>query len=176
MRRLAEIDRPKLIALLRERLLFEEQSARLHQAVIERLRTEEPAIRRILPRLEENRDQEREHAQWLEVQLRRLEAPPEPLPGSPVAERSAAEQLIADPTITVVEVLHALVAVEHEDHDAWQILGAVAERAGDLPAQQDFAKRSDEEALHVAYLKRLLAELAQNDVLGTPVTLPLDAE
>jgi bacterioferritin (cytochrome b1) len=178
MRRLAEIDRLKLVEILRERLFFEERSARLHEVVIARLAPEEPAIRRVVPRLEQHRDQERAHADWLRVQLQRLEAAPEPAPPSRavVEELGALERLIADRAASVTEVLQALLSAEHDDHDAWEILVELAERAGDQPAREDFADRRAVEEVHVAYLKRLVTDLARNHVLGTPVTLPLDVE
>ena len=175
MRRLAEINRDKLIDVLDERLAFERVSLRLYDAIIARVAHEEPAIRRMLPRLEDQRAEEREHASWLERQLVRLEADPtRQQRRARVAELEThgLEQVIVTADATVGEMMHALGIAELADEAGWRLLVELARDAGDLPAVEELEHRRAAEEAHVGFAQRALRELARNDVLGVPVTLP----
>jgi hypothetical protein len=174
MRRLAEIDRGKLAEALGERLVFEKRSVLLYERAIARFRSMEPAIRRIVPRLEQHRDDERAHADWLTMQLQRLESPP-PAPSRLMElEWASFEGVFADENAGARQLLSVLLLAERDDHFAWELLVRVAERAGDLAAQKELSLRHEQERLHVAYLERVLVECTCNHVLGVPVTLPID--
>jgi bacterioferritin (cytochrome b1) len=176
MRRLAERNRHKLIEVLSERAASERVSARLYRRVVERVERAEPALRRMAPRLADQRRQELEHGRWLESQLRALGSD-----GFAVSERTqrvstelrGIEELILDGHATIPELLHALLIAELADGVGWDLLVKLAERADDEPARQAFAERRTDQEEHVLFLRRAVAELLRNEVLGVPVTLPI---
>jgi bacterioferritin (cytochrome b1) len=175
MRRLAEQNRGKLIDLLMERLAFERAAMGLYDVVIGRLREEEPAVRRMLPQVEVQRDQEAEHVDWLETQVRALGGNPEGMTGRSrlvARELSGVEEVVRDRGARIAELLHALLAFELSDAAGWRVLVALAERVSDEPARLAFDGRLRHEEAHCAFLQRALEALTENDVTGAPVTLP----
>jgi len=176
MRRLAEINRDKLIDVLDERLAFERVSIRLHGVIIQRVAVEEPAFRRMLPRLEEQRDEAREHVDWLTRQLEALDAAPSNerrrVRLAALQSRGLEEAMVAEDA-TVGEMLHALATAELAGEAGWQILVELARSAGDLPAVEEFERRRRQETAHAGFVGKALREVTRNDVLGVPVTLPI---
>ncbi len=175
MRRLAEINRRKLIDVLTERAAAERASARLYGRVVDRVARSEPAIRRMAPRLADQRDREIDHGRWLDGQLHALGADafaPSERAQRVTIELRGLEELILDGHATVAEMLHALLGVELMDAAGWDLLVGLAERAGDDFARRDFAERRDDAEEHADYLRQALMEMLRNDVLGVPVTLP----
>lgn len=177
MRRLAEINRAKLVEVLSERLAFERLGVRLYDQLLARLADAEPAIARMRPRVEQQRDEEREHVAWLEAQLGHLDGG-----GAGGGRRVALVQtesqglahVVGDGASTVAEAFHALWAAELADAGGWELLVGLAEAADDAPAVDEFARRRDTERLHVAFLRRALAAFLRNDVIGAPVTMPIE--
>ena len=49
----------------------------------------------------------------------------------------------------------------------------LAASADDEPAREAFDHRRRQVEAHVDYLRRTLADVARNDLLGLPVTLPI---
>jgi hypothetical protein len=172
MRTLAEIDRKKLVGMLADRLAFERAAAARYRAVLPELRGAEPAVLRIVPRLEQQLVEEEDHARWLEAELTRLEAPLELVRAPAERGQRDCDALFGDRGGSVIELVSALHRLELGDLEGWDLLVAVAERAGDEPARRELGLRRGEEARHVEYLHRVLVELAVNHALGHPVTLP----
>jgi bacterioferritin (cytochrome b1) len=175
MRKLAEQNRAKLIDLLMERLAFERAAVALYDTLLSRLREEEPAVRRMLPQLEVQRDQESEHVTWLELQVRALGGNPEGMTARSrlvARESSGLEEVVGDREARVAELLHALWVAELTDGAGWRVLVALADRVGDEAARIAFEERRRQEEHHGAFLQRAIEALAENDVTGAPVTLP----
>src|SRR5579863_35600 len=77
MHKLAEHNKPKLIDLLGERLAFERDSVRLYDALIGKLEASNDERGLILlDELRVQRDEEREHEEWLASQMVLLGADP----------------------------------------------------------------------------------------------------
>src|SRR5256885_16445882 len=61
----------KVIDLLSERLAFERAAVKLYDTLHARLRVAtDPALRALLEQIEHDRDEEKEHEEWLEEQIR----------------------------------------------------------------------------------------------------------
>ncbi|HZS37034.1 MAG TPA: ferritin-like domain-containing protein [Polyangia bacterium] len=176
MRRLAEVNRHKLIDVLNERAASERASARLYGRVVERVANAEPAIRRMLARLELQRDEELEHGRWLEAQLRALGSDGFAVTARTqrvIGELRGLEALILDGGASIPELFHALLIAELADAVGWHLLVKLAERADDRPAVEAFGKRLANQEEHVAFLRRAAEEFLRNDVLGVAVTMPI---
>jgi hypothetical protein len=178
MRRLAEIDRHKLIDVLAERLASERAGVRLYDAICTRVASAEPAVQRMLPRLEQQRAEEQAHADWLDAQLVALEA------GSIATgntrrvtrvrlETEGLQRIADDGAATVQELFHALLLFELADDGGWELLVQLAARGDDRAAHEAFAPRREAERAHVSFVRRAVTELLINEVLGYPVTLPI---
>src|SRR6187399_2174098 len=73
MKKLAQTNRDKAIDLLNERLTFERAGVKLYDSILEKLgHTTDPLLMTRLGELKEHRDQEKEHEEWLEAQIRAL--------------------------------------------------------------------------------------------------------
>ncbi len=173
MRRLAEIDRLKLVGLLADRLAFERAAAIRYGEILTRLADAEPAVQRIVPRLEQQLADERAQAAWLERELQRLEAPIDRVRAHVERTQVDCDALFGDRGSTVVELVRSLHRLELGDVAAWELLTAVAARADDEPARRAFSAIADGERAHLAFVERVAVELAVNDALGWPVTLPI---
>lgn len=166
MRVLAEINRSRVLAVLIRRLAEEREKIARYRGLVGELATAEPALRRILPRVEIQLGEERELVGWLEARLRDL--------GDPLAPRDPGGEGVAAP-IGVVEALRALLATELADEQGWAQLEEVAILARDHGAEDALRRWRQRAATHGRYLAAVLARLLENDLLGRPVTLPLDA-
>lgn len=176
MRKLAQINRPKLIELLTERLTFERVGVRLYDAIVSRLESAEPAVRRMLPRVEQQRAEEREHVAWLEALIDGLASDAPPIPRRPELAHLWTEGLLRISeagAATIAELFQALHTFELANESGWQRLLRLAERGHDLPACDDFGHRLADEQAHVSFVRHALTELLVNEVLGSPVTLPI---
>src|SRR5256886_14497475 len=73
MDKLAKKNVGKVIDLLSERLAFERAAVKLYDTLHARLRVAtDPALRALLEQIEHDRDEEKEHEEWLEEQIRAL--------------------------------------------------------------------------------------------------------
>src|SRR3989442_13849802 len=73
MDKLAKKNVGKVIDLLSERLAFERAAVKLYDTLHARLRVAtDPALRALLEQIEHDRDEEKEHEEWLEGQIRAL--------------------------------------------------------------------------------------------------------
>ncbi len=167
------IDRNKLAGLLADRLAFERAAAEHYAAVLPLLRAAEPAVERIVPQLEQQLLEEQEHARWLEAQLARLRAEPELVRAHLERTRAAHAALLGERGASVLELISSLHRLEIADVDGWELLAAVAARAADEPARRDLGARCEAEQRHRRFVHRVLVELAVNQTIGEPVTLPI---
>lgn len=176
MRTLAEINRPKLIDVLAERPAFGRAGVRLYDAVVARLEPAEPAVRRMLPRVEQMRAEHHAELAWAEALLDALEAGA--AAGVRRVEMAQLEtagllRIAEDGAATIQELFRALWLFELAHEGGWDLLVRLAERAGDLPARDELGRWRAQAEAHARYAHRALVELLINEVLGRPVTLPI---
>ena len=178
MQKLAQHSRDKVIDVLTGRLTFERAGVRLYDSIIGKVQAavaQSPQLGRLLEPLKEHRNEEKEHEEWLEAQIRAL--------GGDVHTKTAMAQLIeiesqgiekimldSDPDIS--HLFHALLSAELADHAGWELLVELADEADDKEAKRGFKKRLHEEEDHLVFARRVMIKLARRDVLGEQVSLP----
>ncbi|HEY1555393.1 MAG TPA: hypothetical protein VGF94_11230 [Kofleriaceae bacterium] len=176
MRKLAELNKPKLIDLLGERLAFEHASVELYDALIGKLETSnDDRALILLDELRVQRDEEREHEDWLADQMQLLGADPRvPTELAELARRETRgiEEVILEDDHELSHLLHALLAAELSDNAGWDLLVALAEEAHDRDAKRQLKQRLREEQAHLAFVHIALRRLAFYNVLGEDVWMP----
>lgn len=177
MEKLGHIARPQVIDVLMERLVFERAGVRLYDRIIEVIEVSgSAAVQVMLGQLRQHREEEQEHADWLEGQVLSLG-------GDPHAETERArlvetlskgiEEVVLQSDDTVIpHLLSALLAAELVDGAGWALLVDLAEKAEDHEAKQEFARRARQEEDHLTFVRTAVSRFAQNDVLGKSVELP----
>jgi bacterioferritin (cytochrome b1) len=176
MKTLAQHNCEKLIDVLCERLTFERAGVHLYDSIIAKMRAAaDPQLVRMLPQMEQHRDQEKEHEEWLECCIRDLGA--DTLHKTPMAqlveiESQGIERVILDGDPEIAHAFHALLAAELVDNAGWDLLVQLADQAGDREMKKAFKKRLREEAEHLVLVRKAMKMFAIHDVLGEPVELP----
>jgi bacterioferritin (cytochrome b1) len=176
MEQLTEYNAPMVLDLLGGRLAYERTGVKLYDAVIRKIELNpDRRYHRVLDYLRHIRDEEKEHEEWLESQIRAL--------GGTAHEITAMAQLESEETSGVMSVvvdghqhvphlLHALLAAELADNAGWDLLVKLADEAGDKQAKLQFKKRLMEEAKHLAFVREAVVRAAELEVLGQDVDLP----
>ncbi len=176
MEKLANCNREKILDLLGARLAFERTGVALYDAVIGKLRAHgDPEMARVIENLEEHRDEEKEHEEWLEEQVRNLGGDAQvttEMAALEIRESKGIEEVIVDGDNDTLHVFHALLAAELADNAGWDLLVQLADEAGDRDAKKAFKKRLHEEEEHLLFARRLIERLARREVLGQSVELP----
>lgn len=175
MEKMAKGNKTKLLDLLSERLCFERSGVKLYDKVIERMRSSsEPAIKKMLDQMQEHRNQEKEHEEWLEECIRELGGDDKQLTEKArlVQEMSKGiEQVVmSDPQIP--HLFQALLAAELVDNAGWDLLVDLADEAGDRAATKEFKKRLREEEEHLVLMRGVMAKLSAHEVLGEKLQMP----
>jgi bacterioferritin (cytochrome b1) len=169
MKKLADLDRDRMIDLLAQRLDFERTGARLYDAALERVvGSRDAMIRRAGMQLAIIRQQEREHASWLERQLVDLGAPDLITPRVKVG-RLLSEGIVRvalDPASSIGSVFDSLLAAELVDHAGWNLLIDLAAEAGDDDAHEQLRARLTEENKHLHAIRTIVLAIARRDLLG----------
>ena len=165
----------KQIDLLNERLAFERAGVQLYDRILTRMRaSQDPNIQRMLEEMQKHRDEEKEHEEWLEAQIRSLG-------GSAHAETEHSRlvtresQGIIDVVNTAPELphlFHALLAAELVDNAGWDLLVQIADEAGDKAAKREFKKRLHQEEDHLLFVRKAVEKFTIKDVLGEDVKMP----
>jgi bacterioferritin (cytochrome b1) len=173
MRKLAGKNVARVIDLLNERLAFERSGVMLYDQILARMRAD-PRAATLLKRMQEHRDEEKEHEEWLEEQIRALGGD-----GIALSERSVLvrtesqgiEHVIRrDPRLA--NDFHALLTAELADTAGWELLVELADDAGDRTAKKEFKKRLREEEQHLLFVRKAVEEFAKNEVLGDAEEMP----
>jgi len=175
MPKLAEYDSAKVIDVLNERLAFERAGVKLYDRVLEVARAAQDAnVERMLEELQKNRDEEKEHEEWLEEQIRSLggDAHSETERSRLVTRESKGIEEVVMSDAALPHLLHALLAAELVDNAGWDLLVQIADEAGDREAKREFKKRLHEEEDHLLFLRRAMEKLSFQDVLGQAEKLP----
>jgi bacterioferritin (cytochrome b1) len=176
MEKLANYNREKILDLLIARLTFERAGVKLYDSVIAKIQTQgDPTVLRMLDRLREHRDEEKEHEEWLEEQVRFLGGDAHgtsEMAQLEQRESQGIEDIILDGDNDAMHFFHALLAAELADNAGWDLLVELADRAGDRDARKAFKKRLHQEMEHLVFVRRVIRRLARRQVLGQDVAMP----
>jgi bacterioferritin (cytochrome b1) len=172
MKELARKNRAKVVDVLSERLTFERAGVKLYDHIIEKMRqSNERPIAKMLDQMVEHRDQEKEHEEWLEEQIRGLGGDADGKTEKALLverESKGIEEVILGHDATLPQMFHALMAAELVDNAGWDLLVELADEADDRPAKKAFKKRLHEEEEHLLFVRRALEKFAMREVLAAP--------
>ncbi len=166
----------KVIDVLNERLAFERAGVKLYDRVLEVMRGEsgDDNVQRMVPEMQEHRDEEKEHEEWLEAQIRDLggDAHAETDMSRLVTRESKGIEEVVMSDAQLPHLLHAMLAAELVDNAGWDLLVQVADEAGDSKAKREFKRRLHEEEDHLIFMRKAVEKLSFQEVLGEEVKLP----
>jgi len=175
MDKLSSKNRWRVIDLLKERLVFERSGVRLYDTLLSRLRhAGDPALEALVAVVQSQRDEEQEHAQWLEQQIRGLGGDGHALSDLSIlvqVESEGVERVIRRDA-SIPHDFHALLTAELADNAGWDLLAQIADELGDAGAKQQFEKRLREEEKHLAFVRQTLLELTKKEVSVAPEPPP----
>lgn len=175
MQKLADKNRNRVLDLLNERLTFEREGVKLYDTVIGKVRAAgRPEANKLLEQLQEHRDQEKEHEEWLEEQIRSLRGDTHAKTDMALLaarESEGISKVITEDT-ALSHLLHALLTAELADNAGWDLLVELADEAGDSEAKRQFRKRLHHEEEHLIFLRRAVHRLARREILGENVGMP----
>jgi bacterioferritin (cytochrome b1) len=176
MEKLANFNREKVLDLLIARMNFERAGVKLYDSVIAKLQAQsDSSLLRLLDKLHEHRNEEKEHEEWLEAQVRALGG--DAHGSSDMArleerESKGIEDIILDGDNEAAHFFHALLAAELADNAGRDLLVELADQAGDRDAKRAFKKRLHQEMEHLLFVRRVIRRLARREVLGQTVSMP----
>jgi bacterioferritin (cytochrome b1) len=175
MQKLAEYNKAKLIDLLNERLAFERSGVKLYDRILQKMKESgDKAILRMLDDMQEHRDQEKEHEEWLEAQIRSLggsaHASTEHSELVTRESKGIEEVVMSDPELP--HLIHALLAAELVDNAGWDLLVQLANEAGDRESKKEFKKRLHHEEEHLLLIRKAVERFTFHDVLGEKLKMP----
>jgi bacterioferritin (cytochrome b1) len=176
MKELAKHNPEKILDLLIARLTFERTGVKLYDSVISKIRAQkDPDAHRMLETLQEHRDEEKEHEEWLEEQVRALGGDAHgssDMSRLEARESKGIEDIVLDGDNDALHLFHALLAAELADNANWDLLVQIADQAGDRDAKKQFKKRLHEEMEHLVFIRRVIERLARRVILGESVEMP----
>ena len=173
MKKLAGKNVSRVIDLLNERLAFERAGVKLYDKILQRMQSD-PRVARMLDQMKEHREQEKEHEEWLEEQIRALGGDAHTPSEKSIlvqAESQGIEHVIErDPRLP--HDFHALLTAELADNAGWDLLVQLADAIGDRDAKKEFKKRLHEEEEHLLFVRKAVEQFAKEEVLGEPQEMP----
>ena len=176
MDKLAHQHPDKVIDYLTERLVFERDGVKLYDAILAKMRVSgDEEVRRMLDQMQEHRDQEKEHEEWLEEQIRSLGGDAHgttEMSELVTREAKGIDDVILDGDNEIAHLFHALLTAELADNAGWDLLVTLADEAGDRDARRQFKKRLHEEEEHLIFVRRVVERFARRQVLGEVVAMP----
>ena len=177
MEKLAKKNVVKVIDLLSERLAFERAGVKLYDTLLSRLRlSADPVFKGLIKRVEHIRDEEKEHEEWLEEQIRDLGGDahnPTEHTVLVMAESEGIERVVRRDE-NIPHELHALLTAELADNAGWDLLVQLAAEFGDSDAKKQFKKRLNEEKKHLVFVRETLLELMKQEVAAAPAGPPTE--
>jgi bacterioferritin (cytochrome b1) len=175
MEKLSSRNRWRVIDLLAERLAFERAGVKLYDTLLSRLRRD-PALQALVDKVQQHRDEEKEHEEWLEAQIRALGGDvhtPTEYSILVQTESEGVERVIRRDA-SISHDFHALLTAELADHAGWDLLVQIADELDDADAKKQFDKRLQEEEKHLLFVRKTLLELTRNEVSVAPPPPPAD--
>ena len=167
MDKLAKKNPRKIIDLLSERLTFERSGVKLYDTLLSRLRlVRDPVLEPLLEKLERFRDEEKEHEEWLEEQIRALGGDPSAVTEQAILVQTESEGIerVVRRDQNVPHDFHALLIAELADNAGWDLLVEIADELGDSKAKRQFRKRLREEEEHLLFVRKTLLDLTSKEV------------
>ena len=177
MEKLAKKNVGKLIDLLSERLAFERAGVRLYDTLLPRLRhSGDPFFKGLIKKVEHVRDEEKEHEEWLEEQIRALGGDAQEPTEHTVLVMTESEGIerVVRRDENIPHELHALLTAELADNAGWDLLVQLADEFGDSAAKKQFKKRLREEAKHLVLVRDAGLEVMKKDVAAPPPAPPAE--
>ncbi len=175
MKALAAYNRDKVIDLLTERLEFERAGVKLYDSIIGKMeRATQPNLTKLIGQMREHRDEEKEHEEWLEAQIRALGGDAHgntEMSQLVHAESEGLEKVVLDGDPNVVHMFHALLTAELTDNSGWQLLIQLADEADDEVARREFKKRLHEEEDHLIFVRDVVTAFTRKQVFGGATTM-----
>lgn len=176
MEKLARHNAALVLDVLSGRLAFERTGVTLYDAVIQKIeRAGEPRYHVLIDQLRHNRNEEKEHEEWLEAQIRALGGSAHEtttMSQLELEESTGIKSVIVDGHQKVLHLLHALLAAELADNAGWDLLVKLADDTGDTAAKAQFAKRLAEEVKHLAFIREAVVRAAELEILGFSEKMP----
>ena len=172
MRKLAEKNVGRVIDLLNERLAFERTGVRIYDRILLRMRlAQDGEVQRMINRVQRHRDEEHEHEEWLEEQIRDLRGD-DHLPTEKsvlvLAETQGIERVVhRDPRLA--HDFHALLTAELADTAGWDLLVRIADQFGDRDAAREFRQRHREEQEHVLFVGKVVEQFVKRELQEQPM-------
>ena len=173
MQKLAGTNVSRVIDLLNERLTFERSGVKLYDKILERMRTD-PQAARMVEQMQEHRDEEKEHEEWLEEQIRALGGDARSPSERSILVRAESQGIehVIERDAQLPHDFHALLVAELADNAGWDLLVQLADEVGDRDAKKEFKKRLHEEEEHLLFVRHAVEQFAKDEVLGEPVRMP----
>src|SRR5512140_2045577 len=164
MDKLAKKNVSRVIDLLNERLAFERTGVKLYDTLLARLQVStDPAVKVLVGQVQEHREEEHEHEEWLEEQIRALGGTAHALSEHAVLAQAEAEgvERVMRRDDSISHDFHALLTAELADNAGWDLLVKLADEFGDSKAKKEFNKRLHEEEKHLLFVRETLFELTK---------------
>ncbi|MGZ3457488.1 MAG: hypothetical protein ACXU86_03175 [Archangium sp.] len=176
MQKLSESSpRDKVIDVLNERLAFERSGVKLYDRILEVLRNSgDENEKRMIDEMQKHRDEEKEHEEWLEAQIRQMggDAHSETEKSLLITRESKGIEEVVMSDAQLPHLFHALLAAELVDNAGWELLATLADEAGDHAAKREFKKRLHEEEDHLLFVRKAVVLYSEQEVLGMEVKMP----
>jgi len=173
MQKLAGTNVSRVIDLLNERLTFERSGVKLYDKILERMRTD-PQAALMMEQMQEHRDEEKEHEEWLEKQIRALGGDARSPSEKSILVRAESQGIehVIERDAQLPHDFHALLIAELADNAGWDLLVQLADEVGDRDAKKEFKKRLHEEEEHLLFVRHAVEQFAKDEVLGERETMP----
>ncbi|MBI2892478.1 MAG: hypothetical protein HYY06_02935 [Deltaproteobacteria bacterium] len=178
MHELSRSNPAKVIDALTERCAFEHEGVKLYDAILQKMkRSGDPEVTAMLDTVREYRDQEKDHEEWLEEQIRALGGDPHVSTERTrliETETEGIEKVVLNGSNRIPDLFHALLAAELQDNAGWDLLVHLAEDAADHKAERAFRKFLHEEEEHLDFVRRVVRGYFEDEILGRPAqTAPM---
>lgn len=176
MQKLIDTNREKVLDLLTARVNFERVVVKLYDRVISRIEaTGDTNFMRMMDELRKHRNEEKEHEEWLEEQIRRFGGDAHgttEMSKLEETESAGIEKIILNGDPQLSHAMHALLMAELADNAGWDLLARLAAQAHDGEAKRAFRKRLYEEVDHLAFMRKAMGRYERREVLGQMVSMP----
>lgn len=148
-----------LMDKLGERLAFERTGVRLYEAMLVKASTAAGASQELTESLRQIQTQELEHMETVRRAIETLGADPTSM--TPCADVAGVKaigvmQVLTDPRTTVSQCLNAILTIELEDNDAWELLIELTRQAGHPLIAKEFQQALEQEEKHLATIRHHL--------------------
>ena len=162
-------NRDNLVSLLAERATFERAAVALYDAMLDAASDlDHPVVVSSIDTLRQHRDEEEEHAEWVEGLLAKLGGVPQHELAT-VADREA--QILLDvvhnahASGSVLPIFYAMLSSELMDGEGWKLLLEVADEVDDPDAVVELKMRVAREDRHLELIREIILTLAKESVM-----------